>query len=256
MKMRDGASHMINRADDAALSPAAFADRLRQEGARRSDDRHPFHVRLHEGRLSHEQLQHWVENRYYYQTRLPMKDALILAKSDDPEFRRRWIERIQAQDGTANGADGELAMWLRLADATALDPDDVASCWNVLPGVREACEAYLDFVRTSALVEAVAASLVECLAPHPVAAHAQTWERHYSSVSREVLASFYRSAERARRDGEHALAFVASEARTRRVQDRCLAALTRQTEVLNALLDALGDAYLHEQPRRAAGGRS
>ena len=252
MKIRDRASH-IKRADDPTLSPDAFADHLRHEGARRHYDSHPFHVRMHEGRLSREQLQHWVENRYYYETRLPMKNALILAKSDDPEFRRRWIQRIQTHDGTGNGEDGGLAMWLRLADAMGLDSDDVASCWNVLPGVREICDAHLDFIRTSSLVEAVAASLTECFALAP---QIQAWQRHYDWVPREALAYFESRTERARRDGEQALAFVVSEARTRRVQDRCTAALVHETEVENGLLDALTDAYLHEQPRRAAGGRS
>jgi pyrroloquinoline-quinone synthase len=134
-----------------------------------------------------------------------------------------------------------------------LSTDDVTSCWNVLPGVREVCEGYLDFIRTSSLAEAVAGSLTECFAPDP---DIQAWERHYSWVPRETLALFADRVERARRDGEHALAYVVSEARTRRAQDRCLAALIRETEVLNGLLEALSEAYVHEQPRRAAGGRS
>jgi pyrroloquinoline-quinone synthase len=245
----------MSRTEEPALPPDAFAAKLREEGSTRYHDRHPFHVRMHEGSLSREQLQHWVENRYYYQTRLPMKDALILAKSDDPEFRRRWMQRIQEQDGTGTGEDGGLALWLRLAAGVGLDPDDVASCWNVLPGVREACDEYVEFVRTATLVEGVAASLTECFAPALMAARLEAWQRHYAWVPREALAYFERRVERARADGEHALSFVVSEARTRRVQDRCLAALIRKTELLGALLDALSDAYLNEQPRRAAGGR-
>ena len=125
------------------LSHAAFVAQLRDEGARRYHDHHPFHIAMHAGSLSREQLQAWTLNRYYYQTRIPIKDALILAKSDDPEFRRRWIERIQEQDGAGSGDQGGLAMWLRLGAATGLDPDDVASCWNVLPGVPNAKEAGL-----------------------------------------------------------------------------------------------------------------
>lgn len=246
---------MIKREDEPPLSPEAFAGRLRHEGARRYHDRHPFHVRMHEGRLSREQLQHWVENRYYYQTRLPMKDALVVAKSDDPDFRRRWIQRIHEQDGSGSGDEGGLAMWLRLAEAVGLAADDVASCWNVLPGVREVCDGYVDFVRTSSLVEAVAASLTECVAPDLLATRIAAWERHYPWVPREALAYFDRRIERARDDAQHALAFVLEEARTRRVQERCIAALIHKTELLNGLLDALSDAYLHEQPRRAAGGR-
>lgn len=42
------------------LAPAAFAARLREEGARRYHDRHPYHVRMHEGRLTRAQLRQWV----------------------------------------------------------------------------------------------------------------------------------------------------------------------------------------------------
>jgi pyrroloquinoline-quinone synthase len=31
-----------------------------------------------------------VLNRFYYQTRIPIKDAIIVSKSDDPAFRRAW----------------------------------------------------------------------------------------------------------------------------------------------------------------------
>ena len=57
-------------------------------------------------------------NRYYYQTRIPIKDAIILSKSDDPAFRRAWIRRIHDHDGE-RPVTGGLALWLRLADAWA-----------------------------------------------------------------------------------------------------------------------------------------
>jgi len=47
-----------------------------------------YHVLMHEGKLTKQQLQQWVLNRYYYQTRIPIKDAIIVSKSDDPAFRR------------------------------------------------------------------------------------------------------------------------------------------------------------------------
>ena len=118
-----------------ALSADAFVALMRAEGARRYHDRHPFHLRMHEGALARAELQAWVLNRYYYQTRIPIKDALILAKSEDPAFRRMWIHRLRDHDGEAAG-EGGLAMWLRLAAGVGLDPEEVASCRSVLPGVR------------------------------------------------------------------------------------------------------------------------
>ena len=57
----------------------AFEERIRQQGLQRYHHEHPFHVLMHQGRLSPHQLQQWVLNRYYYQTRIPIKDALILS---------------------------------------------------------------------------------------------------------------------------------------------------------------------------------
>ncbi|HWL85242.1 MAG TPA: pyrroloquinoline quinone biosynthesis protein C, partial [Polyangiaceae bacterium] len=145
---------------DAALSPDDFVARLREEGDKRYHDRHPFHLRMHEGSLTREQIQAWVLNRYYYQTRIPIKDAIILSKSDDPTFRRMWMQRIVDHDGKAEG-EGGLAQWQRLAEGVGLDVDEVKSLRRVLPGVRFACDAYVTLVREQPLVEAVASSLTE-----------------------------------------------------------------------------------------------
>ena len=77
----------------------AFAARLRAESAPRYHDRHPFHVAMHDGALTRGQLRGWVANRYYYQTRIPVKDALVIAKSDDRAFRRaqRRLSSIEAR---------------------------------------------------------------------------------------------------------------------------------------------------------------
>src|SRR5688572_27096384 len=131
---------------EAPLAPAEFVERLRREGASRYHDEHPFHVRMHEGSLTRAELKAWVLNRYYYQTRIPIKDALIVAKSSDPAFRRVWIRRIHDHDGDGAEHPGGLAQWLRLAQAVGLDPQTVASCREVLPGVRFACDAYVSLV--------------------------------------------------------------------------------------------------------------
>ena len=96
-----GLGDRVRRDGDRAVTAAAdaFVERLRSEGAARYHNRHPFNVAMHEGRLSREALQRWVLNRYYYQTRIPIKDALILSKSEDPAFRRAWIRRIGDHDG-------------------------------------------------------------------------------------------------------------------------------------------------------------
>jgi pyrroloquinoline-quinone synthase len=220
----------------------AFEARLRREGARRYHDRHPYHVLMHAGRLTRAQLQAWVRNRYYYQTRIPIKDAIILSKAEDPAFRRAWIRRIVDHDGV-DAASGGLALWLELADGVGLDRAEVASCRAVLPRVRAACDRYVELVRNATLLEAVAASLTECFAPDLMVARLQAWERHYPWV-RCDLAYFRSRVPRARRDGAEALAYVLDGASSGTLQDRCVAALVAKTEVLWELLDALYDAYV------------
>jgi pyrroloquinoline-quinone synthase len=224
--------------EEAPLTSQRFVERLREEGARRYHDAHPFHQRMHEGLLSKEELQTWVLNRYYYQTRIPIKDALILAKSESPEFRRTWIHRIHDHDGLQPG-EGGLAQWLKLAEAVGLEPTEVASCARVLPGVRFACDAYVELVRESPLVVAVASSLTEFFAPDLMSKRIVAWETHYPWVAAAGLGYFRTRVTRARRDSEEAVSFVVSRARTREVQDACIAALIRKTEVLWHLLDCV-----------------
>jgi len=223
---------------EALLAPAEFVERLRREGSSRYHDEHPFHVRMHEGRLSRAELQAWVQNRFYYQTRIPIKDALILAKSEDPAFRRLWLHRIVDHDGEREG-EGGLALWLRLADGVGLDPSVVASCREVLPGVRFACDAYVELVRERSLVEAVASSLTEFFAPDLMSKRILAWEQHYPWVKQETLDYFRSRVVKARRDSLEAIEFVVARATTYELQARWVDALVKKTEILWHLLDCV-----------------
>jgi pyrroloquinoline-quinone synthase len=223
---------------EAPLSPDEFVDRLRREGSKRYHDEHPFHVRMHAGKLDRAALMCWVENRYYYQTRIPIKDALIVAKSEDPAFRRAWIHRIHDHDGTGDDPGG-LAQWLALAEGVGLDRAAVASCKGVLPGVRFACDAYVNLVRESPLVVAVASSLTEFFAPDLMSKRIAAWEEHYRWVDKKALGYFRTRVTRARRDSEEAIDFVTKNARTRDLQEACVAALIKKTEILWHLLDCV-----------------
>ena len=226
----------------APLDRDAFVALLKEEGAKRYHDHHPFHVRMHAGKLSRAQIQGWVLNRFYYQTRIPIKDAIVLSKSEDPAFRRAWIRRIQDHDGRAD-SEGGLAQWLRLAAGVGLDVEEVRSLARVLPAVRFACDAYVQLVRERPLLDAVASSLTEFFSPDIMARRIVAWEEHYPWVDEGTLDYFRGRVTRAREDSREAIDFVLEHARTREEQERCVAALITKTEILWALLDAVDRAY-------------
>ena len=223
-----------------ALPAEAFVERLRAEGSQRYHNHHPFNVRMHAGQLGKSELQRWVVNRFYYQTRIPIKDAIIVSKSEDPAFRRAWIRRIGDHDGTREG-EGGLSEWLVLAGGLGLDTAEVNSCRMVLPAVRAACDRYVELVQTRPLVEAVASSLTEHFAPDIMRTRIAAWERHYPWVDAAALAYFRARVPRATRDAEEALAFVVAHARSRAAQEGCVRALIEKCTILWAMLDAIAE---------------
>ncbi|MBF6569175.1 MAG: pyrroloquinoline-quinone synthase PqqC [Candidatus Binataceae bacterium] len=224
-------------------SPEQFVARLRAIGAAAYHDKHPFHLLMHDGRLTQRQLQAWIENRFYYQWIIPKKDALILAKSDDPAFRRAWIGRIIDHDGNAD-REGGLSKWLKLAAAAGLDPDDVMSLRCVLPAVRFAVDAYVNLVAAHSLVEAVASSLTELFAPELMANRVAVLETLYPWLDRRGLEYFRGRLVEAPRDAEFGLQYVTERCVTRDLQDRAAAVLTIKCHILWSLLDAVHFAYV------------
>jgi pyrroloquinoline-quinone synthase len=220
------------------VSQDAFLEWLKREGARRYHDRHPFHELMHNGNLTKAQLQQWVLNRYYYQTRIPIKDAFIVAKSEDLAFRRMWLRRIRDHDGEQEG-EGGLALWLVLARGVNLDAEAVRSCRYVLPGVRLACDEYVRFVREAPLLEAVASSLTELFAPSLMARRLKAWKQHYPWVRSESLEYFQLRLARATLDSSQAIEFVVHHATTYALQERCVKALIKKADILWTVLDHL-----------------
>lgn len=221
-----------------ALSPCDLEAALRQIGEERYHHQHPFNLRMHEGLLSKTALRTWVRNRYYYQTRIPIKDGMILSKSPDADFRREWVQRIHDHDGRQPG-EGGLELWLTLGEAVGLDRGEVASCKQVLPGVRRACDAYVAFVESHDLLESVAASLTELFAGDIMHVRIAAFERHYPWVAPEGLSYFRSRTMQAPRDARQGLAFVLEHATSPADQQRCLRALERKCEILWGLLDAV-----------------
>lgn len=225
------------------LRPDEFEQRLRQIGAERYHNKHPFHQRLHEGKLNKGQVQAWVLNRFYYQYSIPLKDAALMSRAEDPAFRREWIRRIIDHDGL-DEEQGGIERWLILAEAVDLDRDYVRSLAGILPATRFAVDAYVRFVRERSLLEAVASSLTELFAPDLHKARIEAMLRNYDFANEQSLIYFETRLKQAPRDVQFGLAYVMREARTRDQQEAALAALRFKTDVLWAQLDALSYAYV------------
>ena len=206
---------------------------------------HPFEVMLREGRLSPDQVRGWVANRYLYQKSIPIKDAALLSNCPDREVRRKWIRRIQEQDGSAE-AEGGIEAWIRLGEACGMTRAEVVDETHALPGVRFAVDAYVTFARTRPWQEAVCASLTELFAPDAHRARLEAFPKHYPWVEPSGLEYFERRLGQAKRDVEHGLAITLDYCDTREKQERALDILQFKLDVLWAMLDAIHRRYVAE----------
>ena len=227
----------------AAQSRSEFEARLRQIGAERYHDLHPFHDLLHGGGCTPDQVRAWVINRYYYQQSIPMKDAAFMSRVEDPALRRQWRSRLEDHDGT-DAQEGGIKRWLRLAHAVGLDPDYVASCEGVLPATKFAVDAYVRFVHDKTLLEAVAASLTELFAPKIHADRITGLLQNYEFADDASLSYFKNRLKEAPKDVAFGLAWVLDKADSAEKQDAAAAALMFKTDVLWSQLDALSSAYV------------
>ena len=222
-------------------SEREFETELRAKGAR-YHIHHPFHVAMNSGRCTREQVQGWVLNRFYYQVNIPIKDAAILANMSARDERREWIKRILDHDGT-QGDEGGIEAWLRLAEAVGLARDEVVSLRRVLPGVRFAVDAYVNFARRASWQEAVCASLTELFAPEIHKERLAGWPQHYPWIDASGYAYFRKRLSEARRDVAHGLQVTLTYFRTRAEQERALEILQFKLDVLWAMLDAMQLEY-------------
>lgn len=219
-------------------------------GERQYHDLHPFHKLLHGGKLGRGQVQAWALNRFYYQVSIPRKDLSIMARMDDRDLRRNWLQRVLDHDGLA--ADGQvdeakvggIERWLRLTDGLGLDRDYVVSLKGILPATRFAVDAYVHFVHEKSLLEAVASSLTELFAPAIHRERIAGFEQNYDFANDQTLSYFRKRLDEAPRDVRFGLSYVLENARTPDQQQQVIAALRFKTELLWAQLDALHHAYV------------
>ena len=236
------ATQVTSKTSSDLLSKDELHDRLQAVGESRYHHRHPFHLRMHEGKLTRGQLQAWALNRYYYQSRIPIKDAIILSRSENLEFRRGWRKRVMDHDGDAT-PDGGIKRWLKLAEATGLDQKRVEDGREVLPATRYAVNEYLNLVRQRSVLEAVASSLTELFSRDLISLRMEKLREHYPWLS-GGLDYFEARLTQAPADANFAIQYVFENALNRGQQELVVQALCDKCDILWAQLDALYFAYV------------
>ena len=215
-----------------------FENQLREKG-KGYHIYHPFHVLMYEGKLTKEQLQRWVANRFYYQIGIPQKDAAILSNCPDKEIRKEWIVRIIDHDGDGQ-AEGGIEAWIQLGKAVGLSREDVTSLRMVSPGVRFAVDAYINFARQRSWQESICASLTELFAPHIHQQRISSWPEMYPWIDESGLSYFKKRLTEARRDVEHGLSVTLDHfSQTREMQEKALNILQFKLDVLWVIADSI-----------------
>ena len=221
----------------SAWTCGEFEAQLRSRGAG-YHIHHPFNVRMNDGLLRPDQIRGWVANRFYYQVNIPQKDAAIIANCPDRATRRRWVQRILDHDGFGAN-EGGIEAWVRLGEAVGLTREALWSQRHVVPGVRFAVDAYVNFARRAPWQEAVCSSLTEMFAPKIHKDRLATWPTHYTWIDPEGLQYFRSRISLAERDVEHGLEVTLGYFTTRAQQERALDILQFKLDILWSMLDAI-----------------
>lgn len=220
------------------MPPEEFVSALRAVGDRKYHHLHPFHVRMNAGELSPEEIRRWVTNRFYYQRNIPIKDAAILSNCPERDVRRVWLHRIVDHDGR-EGDEGGIEAWLRLAEGCGVERERLLAGEGLLPGVRFAVDAYVQFARTQPWPVAVASSLTELFAPDLMAERLAAFRKHYTWVPDWAFDYFQRRVTQARTDSNEALELTIRWCNTPELQSKAIAALELKCDILWAILDAI-----------------
>jgi pyrroloquinoline-quinone synthase len=208
---------------------------------------HEFHILMNSGKLDKPAIQGWVANRFYYQVAIPVKDAAIMSNCWDRDVRRHWIQRIIDHDGT-QGDEGGIEAWLLLGEAVGLKREELWSHKFLLPGVKFAIDAYINFAKQQPWEVAASSSLTELFAPKIHQKRLDKWPEYYPWIDEKGYNYFRKRLKEARRDVQHGLDITLDYYKTREEQERMLTVLQFKLDVLWTMLDCMWMAYIEKKP--------
>ncbi len=208
---------------------------------------HPFNKALNQGKCDKHQIQMWVANRFYYQVNIPIKDSAIISNCTDREVRRHWIKRIIDHDGKKED-EGGIEAWIQLGNACGLNREDLMLQKYVLPGVRFAVDAYVNFARQAPLQDAICSSLTELFAAEIHKERLANWPQFYPWINIEGLQYFRNRLNEVPTDVNFALNYTLEHFLTRLAQEHALNILKFKCEVLWSISDSIYLAYTLNRP--------
>lgn len=208
---------------------------------------HEFHLLMNSGKLDKAAIQGWVANRFYYQVMIPVKDAAIMSNCPDRDVRRHWVQRIIDHDGT-QGDEGGIEAWLLLGEAVGLPREELLSHKHLLPGVKFAIDAYVNFARQQPWEIAASSSLTELFAPSIHQQRLDNWPEYYPWIDERGYHYFRKRLTEARRDVTHGLAITLDYYKTREQQEKMLEVLQFKLDILWTMLDCMWMAYIEKKP--------
>lgn len=165
-----------------------------------------------------------------------------MSNCPDREIRRDWIQRIIDHDGRGDDAGG-IEAWIRLGEAVGLAREEITDLRHVIPAVRFACDAYLNFCRRQPWQEAVCSSLTELFAPKIHKERLANWPEFYPWIESTGLQYFRNRVTQARRDVEQGLAVTLDYFDTPALQARALDILQFKLDILWSMNDAMALRY-------------
>lgn len=196
---------------------------------------HPVDQYIMEGKATKEFIQSWVANRFYYQTIIPMKDATIISKCTDQKVRQEWVKNILDHDLPNGGIDN----WILLAEKVGINKQDLINFKHVLPGVKFACNEYINFVKSADWKLAIASCLTVVYADEIHTARINNWPNHYEWLDKDAYSYFRNRQNEAKHEKDVALNYVLEWFTKAEDQVKVLETIKLKQDILWSILDNL-----------------
>ena len=137
-------------------------------------------------------MQAWALNRYYYQSSIPIKDAVVISRFRDRDTRIEWRHRIADHDGDI-GTEGGIERWLQ-ADRRASASTRLCRSRPKASSRRPASPSTPMSISsaTAPPLEAIASSLTELFAPNLHEERISGMLEHYDFINPDVMTYFSR----------------------------------------------------------------